>query len=389
MVQAYEVVSEVKVVYLAPAGVTRTPHPDGMLRHAFLERVPLDADGLDARQLSGFGFDEEHTGIGLAWVRDAAQAQALSELGDINVATEEHVVFERAEPAVEIVAYVYRVPRSTRAEFQARYAALGDRLRDWGGSAGLMCRYAQSHVLGDGDGPDAVGELGFASAEDLTLVEHLNGSLERRGVDVRVASDASVAGLQSLAPDVVVVVTGASWETTGFSMLRPDREGIPGAERGHVISAVEAIAAPERCGRRVVIVDDHGTHLALGLAQLLARDGRAVEFVTAHPQPGIQTGVLGTVDFPWVYPRLVQAGVRFSVEATVAEIEPRAVQLAHLYGGWTRSRTSTRSSCAWADGRRMRSTAHSRVSLSRWSGSATASPRARSTTRSSRAHTAR
>jgi hypothetical protein len=181
-----------------------------------------------------------------------------------------------------------------------------------------------------------VGELGFASAEDLTLVEHLNGSLERRGVDVRVASDASVAGLQSLAPDVVVVATGASWETTGFSMLRPDREGIPGAERGHVISAVEAIAAPERCGRRVVIVDDHGTHLALGLAQLLARDGRAVEFVTAHPQPGIQTGVLGTVDFPWVYPRLVQAGVRFSVEATVAEIEPRAVQLAHLYGGWTR-----------------------------------------------------
>jgi hypothetical protein len=162
--------SEVKIVYRVPAGTAATgpPRSDGVLRDVFLERVPLDADGLDRGQLSGFGFDEERAGMRLTWVRDAAQAEALRDLGELNVATEEHVFLERAEPAIEIVAYVHRVPGSTRAEFQARYAELGNRLRGWEGPAELMCRYAQSHVLGDDDGPDAVGELGFASAEDLS-----------------------------------------------------------------------------------------------------------------------------------------------------------------------------------------------------------------------------
>jgi hypothetical protein len=161
-------ITDVKVVYLARPSWSPAPSSDSALRHVFLERVPLDADGLDAGQLSGFGFDEEHAGMGLIWARDTAHAQALGDLGDLMVATEEHVFFERAEPAIEIVAYTHGVPGSTRAEFQARYAALGERLRDWGGPAELICRYVQNHVLGDGDGPDAVGELGFASAEHLT-----------------------------------------------------------------------------------------------------------------------------------------------------------------------------------------------------------------------------
>lgn len=165
----------------------------------------------------------------------------------------------------------------------------------------------------------------------LRLLDHLSRSIERRGVDVRLGTEASADAVKSLAPDAVVVATGATWESTGFSMLRPDRDGIPGAEAGHVIAPVEAIADPDRCGAHVVVVDDHGTHLALGLAQ----HGRSVEFVTAHSQPGIHTGVLGTVDFPWVYPRLVAADVRFSVEATVGQIEPRRVTLVHVYSGHT------------------------------------------------------
>jgi hypothetical protein len=161
-------ITDVKVIYRARPGVAPAPSSDGVRRHAFLERVPLDAKGLDAGQLSSFGFDEKHAGIGLIWVGDTARAHALGDLGDLVVATEEHVFFERAKPAIEIVAYTHGVPGSTRAEFQARYAALGERLRDWGGPAELMCRYVQSHVLGDADGPDAVGELGFASAEHLT-----------------------------------------------------------------------------------------------------------------------------------------------------------------------------------------------------------------------------
>ena len=190
--------------------------------------------------------------------------------------------------------------------------------------------------------PELGGQLRFAGRLPgrerwLALVEHMAGSLERQGVSVTLGREASLAALRALAPDTVVVATGATWESSGFSPLRPDRDGIPGAQQAHVLTPVEAVAAPDRCGRRVMIVDDHGTHLALGLAQLLVEGGREVDFVTAHPQPGIQTGVFGTVDFPWIYPRLVRAGVRFVLEATVERIDPRSVSLAHIYGGWTRA----------------------------------------------------
>jgi hypothetical protein len=49
-----------------------------------------------------------------------------------------------------------------------RYRALGIRMRDMGGAAPLLCRYAQNHVIGgDDDGPDGISELGFASGADL------------------------------------------------------------------------------------------------------------------------------------------------------------------------------------------------------------------------------
>jgi hypothetical protein len=170
----------------------------------------------------------------------------------------------------------------------------------------------------------------------LLLIEHLAGSLERLGVDVRLGTDATVDMPHELDVDLTVVATGATWETTGYSVLRPDRESIPGIESGRVLEPEGAIFDPDACGRRTLIVDDHGTHLGIGLAELLARDGREVELVTIHPQVGIQTGVLSTVDHPWVYPRLVQAGVRFSTEATVERIDGRSVELAHVYGTWTR-----------------------------------------------------
>jgi hypothetical protein len=169
MTQSDEIDDAVKVVYLEqPEGAMSLPPSTDVLSQAFLERIPLDTAGLDAQLLGQFGFDQAHPGIGLAWVRDSAATGVLGAPGELTVATTEHLYFERVAPAVEIVAFVYRVPGISRAEFHRRYTSLGERLRDWGGPAERMCRYAQNHALGDGDGPDAVGELGFATAEDLT-----------------------------------------------------------------------------------------------------------------------------------------------------------------------------------------------------------------------------
>jgi 2,4-dienoyl-CoA reductase-like NADH-dependent reductase (Old Yellow Enzyme family) len=186
------------------------------------------------------------------------------------------------------------------------------------------------------------GQLRFAGrlpgrARWLGFIEQLRRSVERLGVEVRMGQAASPDSVAALNPDWVVVASGASWDTSGFSLTRPDRDSIPGAEAEHVIDPVRAVAETQACGERVLLLDEQGTHIALGLAELLVGSGRAVEFVTSHPQPGAHAGVLGTVDLPWIYPRLIAAGVSFTVEATIERIDRRSVELRHLYGGWTQT----------------------------------------------------
>ena len=75
--------------------------------------------------------------------------------------------------------------------------------------------------------------------------------------------------------------------------------------------------APDSCGTRVVIVDDLGDYTALGLAELLSRDGRSVALVTAFPQVGVRVMPLATADYPWIYPRLVESGVTMRTQTFV------------------------------------------------------------------------
>ncbi len=214
-----------------------------------------------------------------------------------------------------------------------------------GGPAGLKAaesaaRRGHSVVLVERE-PELGGQLraaGRLPQRDrwLKLIEHFAGSLQRLGVDVRLGVEATVDAPRDVEADVTVVATGATWRTDGYSVLRPDRVTIPGLDTSRVIDPVAAIADPAACGPRVLIIDDHGTHLALGLSDLLSSAGHEVEFVTAHPQVGIQTNVLATVDYPAVYPRLLRVGVRFYTEATVEQIDGRSVALAHVYGSWQR-----------------------------------------------------
>jgi hypothetical protein len=162
-------VSEVKVIYLlqpADAGASEDRGaPRGAVRRERCERLPLDTPGL-SDALAGFGFDEAHAGVEAVWMPDG-EAPSVGALGELQRAALEEVAFDRAPSAIEIVAFVHRVPTLTRAEFQVRYRAIALRLREQDGPPRLLTRYAQSYVLGNAEGPDALGELGFASAEDL------------------------------------------------------------------------------------------------------------------------------------------------------------------------------------------------------------------------------
>jgi hypothetical protein len=83
-------------------------------------------------------------------------------------------------------------------------------------------------------------------------------------------------------------------------------------------------------GHRVVIVDDTGDIVPLGLALLLREGGHEVEVVTAKLHAGTQ--LLWTLEFPWVYPQLEQAGVRLSEQTLVTRIDDDAVSVASIWG---------------------------------------------------------
>jgi pyruvate/2-oxoglutarate dehydrogenase complex dihydrolipoamide dehydrogenase (E3) component len=168
----------------------------------------------------------------------------------------------------------------------------------------------------------------------LEYVDDLSASVRRQGVEIELGVEATVDNVRAVGADLTVVATGAEYEKTGFSMFRPDRVAIPGAE-GRVLDPIDVLDDPERCGPRVVIIDDHGDHAALGLAQLLGEAGREVHIVTMH----LFVGAYAAQWFhaPGIYyPMLAAAGVQFVPSTTVMEIGDGAVQAVDVWTGQAR-----------------------------------------------------
>lgn len=121
-------------------------------------------------------------------------------------------------------------------------------------------------------------------------IDALAAAARRAGAELRVGVEAGVEDLAALAPDRVLCATGSTWDRTGVSFARADHSPIPGVESDRVLGADQAIrralAQPGSLGARVVVVDETGEHLPLGIADLLSGQGAAVEIVTRHPQVG-------------------------------------------------------------------------------------------------------
>ena len=146
------------------------------------------------------------------------------------------------------------------------------------------------------------------------VIDDLAVVLELNGVEVRLEETATAEMVIAGSPDALVCATGATWDRTGFSAGRPDRETMTGADQDHVMdvatAAWAALGDPAVLGARVLIVDDTGTYLPLGLAELLGKGGVEVEVLSRFPVIGDQ--IAGTQDLPWLLPRLGALDVRLS-----------------------------------------------------------------------------
>jgi 2,4-dienoyl-CoA reductase-like NADH-dependent reductase (Old Yellow Enzyme family) len=136
------------------------------------------------------------------------------------------------------------------------------------------------------------------------------------GVDVRLGMDADAALVSGLAPDLVVLATGAR--------PAPPRHRIEGVE---VLQAWDVLAGA-RPGGRIVIADWGGDEAALDCAELLAAEGRDVTLAVGALTPG-QT--LHQYVRNSYIARLSRAGVRIEHYAGLEGAWDGAVRLRNVF----------------------------------------------------------
>src|SRR5438105_1451906 len=111
--------------------------------------------------------------------------------------------------------------------------------------------------------------------------------LEKRmlkfGVDIRLGTEVTVDLVRELAPDGVVVATGAVPSRSGFSSVNPLVEQLPGVDQGNVLTVWDVLLESRPVGKRVVVLDDDGTRVAAGVTEVLLDRGADVEFVSRWP----------------------------------------------------------------------------------------------------------
>ncbi|MET0451813.1 MAG: FAD-dependent oxidoreductase [Mycobacterium sp.] len=150
------------------------------------------------------------------------------------------------------------------------------------------------------------------------VVRNLERAVERLGVEAHLGVEVTPELVEELDPDVVVSATGSRFATTGWSVARGERPGIPGLADASVMTPAEVLTSPESCGHEVVIVDELGTYAPLGVAEYLADRGHRVRIVSRHMFIGAKT--MATLDLPVIYPRLANKGVALQPQSFVEQV---------------------------------------------------------------------
>ena len=171
-----------------------------------------------------------------------------------------------------------------------------------------------------------------------TAIDNLVRAMEVAGVEVRLGEEATPEAIEREQADAVVIATGARWDCDGRSQFRPGQLRLAGTEQENVIdvgTATErALTDASALGRRIVILEESGFYLPLGLAEILAAGGAHVEIVT--PRAMVGEDVMRTLDLSFVMPRLEEAGVVCNAHTNVDKIEGDTVHVRSVWGGQPR-----------------------------------------------------
>ncbi len=154
----------------------------------------------------------------------------------------------------------------------------------------------------------------------------LEGQITKLGVEVHLGEEITAEKVKKMKPDSVVVATGAAFFHNGFlgQTLKP----IPGWESEIVTTPEDILSGKKIAGNKVVIVDQTGFIIGLGLAEFLVNQGKSVQIVTSDDQVGFHLSP--TLQSSWVYPR-VAGKVTITTQTLVKQISGHTVSVLKLH----------------------------------------------------------
>ncbi len=152
--------------------------------------------------------------------------------------------------------------------------------------------------------------------------------LSRLGVEVRTRVHASAAEVLSLAPDAVLLATGARYNAEGRSHHQDT--AIPGYELPHVHCPEEILKGEVQLSGHIVMLDAEGMHTGVGVAEMLANSGARVQLLTPHFAPFSPRLAAGQ-DAPFIMQRLRQSGVELLPNTYLKSIAGDSVEACDVY----------------------------------------------------------
>jgi NADPH-dependent 2,4-dienoyl-CoA reductase/sulfur reductase-like enzyme len=163
------------------------------------------------------------------------------------------------------------------------------------------------------------------------IVRWLEAEVLKLGVDVECSSPVDADVVAELAPDEVVIATGASPRSDGFQVSTP-AQPIPGHDLPHVLDAwrLFGVGAQPTLRGPALVFDDTGTFEAISAADALLAAGLPVTFVSRFEQLG-QSLPYPPVTVGAARERLMSGQFDFVGGHYLRRITPDAVEIGVLF----------------------------------------------------------
>jgi 2,4-dienoyl-CoA reductase-like NADH-dependent reductase (Old Yellow Enzyme family) len=176
----------------------------------------------------------------------------------------------------------------------------------------------RSHTLG---GKIRLAQLLPGRAELADFADWRAAECRRRGVDIRLAVDATADDVLALSPDAVIVATGGRATVDGHAKFHP--MPVPGSDAPWVLDHEAALINAAQLTGPVVIIDVVGHIEGIGLGELFAASGVEVTLAMPLPSPLL----LDSETMAAALPRAVRAGMRWRPNTVMASIGDHEVTL--------------------------------------------------------------